>query len=743
MRNFIFSTTVGIVLLCLSFSCSNLSVEKTKFDKIALSGFLSLDRDTTSIFLFDYFPEISVIDSITFSSACQSGTVVSSQNLTADETVQTVVSSQNLTADEAVQTVVSSQNLTADEAVQIVVSSQNLTADEAVQIVVSSQNASRLYVMNVWSNGEKGSVVMINRTAPSYDSGEPVIVTNSFASDKFSIRCVKNGVESFVVLWQNTVLDSNFYTLSDSSLTVTIPANAYKRERSYIRVIASNECGVSNDLLIPLSYGKVISQTSMLNRNDKQGMIMYFLMVDRFNNGSQDNDMLVADTMVLPKVNYYGGDLRGVIEKIESGFFDSLGVNTVWLSPISQNPFDAWGLFPEPKTAFSGYHGYWPVNNTQVDVRFGSDKVFRELIDKAHGRGMNVILDYVANHLHINSPTLQQHPDWKTPDTTPDGRPNFELWDEFRLTTWFDRHIPTLDLERADVYEPMTDTALYWIEHYALDGYRHDATKHIPEVYWRTLIKKIKARYPNRNVYQIGETYGSPELINSYVKTGMLDAQFDFNLYDAIMWTLADSWSGWASMDRIVKTINESLNIYGYHNVMGLVSGNQDRPRFISLAGGDLKPDEDSKRAGWMRDIGVGDSIFSYSRLKMLQAFMMTLPGIPCIYYGDEYGMPGANDPDNRRMMKFDGYSPMQQDVLNNMRTLIHLRKNSMPLIYGDLVQLFSDKNVLVYERVYMGEYIVVAFNMGDERRDVTVKEAVTGKEISVEVAANSYSIIR
>ena len=108
---------------------------------------------------------------------------------------------------------------------------------------------------------------------------------------------------------------------------------------------------------------------------------------------------------------------------------------------------------------------------------------------------------------------------------------DIELWDDERLTTWFDEHIPTLDLERPEVCGPMTDSALYWVAEYDLDGFRHDACKHIPENYWRMLTRKMKQRFPDRDLWQIGETYGSPELIGSYVRSGMIDAQFDFNVY--------------------------------------------------------------------------------------------------------------------------------------------------------------------------------------------------------------------
>jgi hypothetical protein len=115
--------------------------------------------------------------------------------------------------------------------------------------------------------------------------------------------------------------------------------------------------------------------------------------------------------------------------------------------------------------------------------------------------------------------------------------------------------------------------------------------------------------------YQIGETYGSPELISSYIGSGMLDAQFDFNVYDDEVAVFARNTE---SFERLKNSLTQSLRYYGYHNLMGYISGNQDRPRFISLAGGDLLFNEDSKYAGWTRTIGVGDTS-SYRKLMMLQ----------------------------------------------------------------------------------------------------------------------------
>ena len=89
-----------------------------------------------------------------------------------------------------------------------------------------------------------------------------------------------------------------------------------------------------------------------------------------------------------------------------------------------------------------------------------------------------------------------------------------------------------------ETVNPMTDSAMFWLTNYGIDGFRHDATKHIPEIFWRTLTGKVKRQVvakTNQPVFQIGETYGSHELIKSYISTGMLDAQFDFNMYDIVM----------------------------------------------------------------------------------------------------------------------------------------------------------------------------------------------------------------
>jgi glycosidase len=535
--------------------------------------------------------------------------------------------------------------------------------------------------------------------------GLPWLFTDKAEESKLRIG-VKNRVKEYFVLWQNYELGDKFVKTDSTGLNITIPQKSKQFEKSFLRIYAVNATGSSNEILVPLRNGKVILDPAELTRNDKEAMIMYFLMVDRFCNGDPKNDAPVQDKEVDPKLNFKGGDLAGIMQKINEEYFSSLGVNTIWISPVTQNPPDAWAEYLPPHRKFSGYHGYWPVTLTTVDNHFGTAKEFEEMVDDAHDKEMNILLDYVSNHVHKESWLYKQHPDWATQFILKDKRKNLRLWDEQRLTTWFDEFLPTLDLAKPEVYEMISDSALFWIKTY----------QHVPEIYWRTLTRKINEQVvipKKRPVYQIGETYGSRELIKSYINPGELDAQFDFDLYFTARTVFVNEN---ASFRDLSSALQESFNYYGEHHLMGNMTGNQDQSRFISFASGALSFKENDHDAGWKRDIEVKDTA-GYMKLASLIAFNMTIPGIPVIYYGDEYGMPGANDPDNRRMMKFDQLTSQELKTKELVTQLIHLRKEHLPLIYGDFKVIRVSDKIFIYMRSYFGQVAFVIFNKDNTSR--------------------------
>jgi len=586
----------------------------------------------------------------------------------------------------------------------------------------------------------------------------PVIFTLENDNNQIEIGYEKS-MEGLFVCWQNQMLPIEYIEWEDDNeFDIAIPEAAKELPRSFFRIWAWNKHGISNDLLIPLSYGKVVEDASLITRFDMHSMILYNAFVDRFNDADPENNRPLNRTDVLPPADYHGGDIKGVTQKIRDGYFNQLGVNTIWVSPLVKNPEGAFGYWPEPESKFSGYHGYWPISFTLIDDRYGTEDDLHELVSVAHEYNMNVLLDIVANHVHEEHPVYREHPEWATELHLPDGSLNTERWDEYRLTTWFDVFLPTLDLAKPEVYEMLSDSAVYWINKYDLDGFRHDATKHIPLVFWRTLTKKLKEQTikGGRQYYQIGETYGGPELISSYLGSGMLDAQFDFNVYDD---ALAVFIRPEESFGRLDASLKESLQYYGAHNLMGNITGNQDRGRFTSYAGGDLLFDEDAKVAGWTREIGIGDEK-GYKTTEMLFAFIMTIPGLPVIYYGDEIGMPGGNDPDSRRMMRFNDLNDNEIKVRETVKKLTELRNSEMALIYGDFESLMVKDNAYVYCRTYFDDIVIVAMNKSGSPEKIIFALPdrfsdnnllahfgsniyLEDREVSIELAAYSFDVIR
>lgn len=530
----------------------------------------------------------------------------------------------------------------------------------------------------------------------------------SYSHDSIYTQCA--GDFRLKVYYENKYVED--IDLASNNRPVIIPPVAKNKTNSTLRIYSYNQNNFGNVLTIPLHNGKVVLNPNDLPKDDWHNSTMYFMMVDRFKDGNSSNNQPVDDPAILPKANYYGGDLAGITQKVKDGYFDSLNINTLWVSPITQNPTTAWGQFKDPDTKFSGYHGYWPISSSKIDHRFGTEAELKELLDVAHKNGMRVILDYVANHVHIEHPVYRNHPDWVTDLYLPDGTMNTERWDEYRLTTWFDTFMPSLNLMDQRVTDFMVDSAAYWIENYDFDGFRHDATKHIPNNFWRSLSLRVKevSRQKNRHIYQIGETYGNSNLISSYLGSGLLDAQFDFNVYDKALEAFAKPES---NPDELFKVVEESWDKYGMNHLMGNITGNQDKPRFISYADGSLSFDTEwmeFKRIGWKETIGIKDSI-GYDRLMLFHAFNFAIPGIPIVYYGDEIGLPGAGDPDNRRMMQFGNLNAKQTKLKSKVSELARLRTSEMALLYGQC-EIQNDQGVIIITRSYFDQKVTFYINL-------------------------------
>lgn len=448
---------------------------------------------------------------------------------------------------------------------------------------------------------------------------------------------------------------------------------------------------------------------------------MYSIMIDRFSNGDRTNDNPVVHDSILVQANYQGGDFRGIIDRIEEGYFDSLGVNILWISPVNDNPNIAFREYPPPHRWYSGYHGYWPISDMKVEENFGTMDELKELVAKAHRRGIRVLLDFVAHHVHIDHPFYREHPDWFGTLDLPDGRKNLRLWDEFRLTTWFEPYMPSFDFTRSgEALEVVSRNAIWWLKETGADGFRHDAVKHVPNVFWRELTRKLKEEIeiPRRTkTYQIGETFGDYDLIASYVKNGQLSAQFNFNLSYFAIPVFLEPHRSFASLDFHMK---RSFSAFGLNNLMGNIMDSHDKVRFMAYADGKVKSQGvDTREMAWNNPPTV-DHPSSYKKAELYLAYMFTIPGLPVVYYGSEFGMTGADDPDNRRMMRFgDQLNAFERQMLGRTRTIVGMRNTHSALRYGDFLTLTADGSVYAYLRADFNERLLIVLNKSDSAQTV------------------------
>ena len=524
---------------------------------------------------------------------------------------------------------------------------------------------------------------------------------------------------NILALLDNQLVNNNLIKVNGNKISLLFPDDLIEGER-LLRVAVRQSGKFSNIQSIKIIDGKPVDNDSPKSWQDA---IIYSLMIDRFNNGDPSNDKPIVHDSLFKPANYNGGDLQGILDKINEGYFDSLGVNTFWISPIVDNTNKAYREYPPPHRYYTGYHGYWPVALEGVEEHFGDMKLAKKMINDAHDHGIKVLLDFIANHVLEEHPLWKEHRDWFGVLELPDGRKNLRLWDEYRLTTWFEPYMPSFDyVGSKDALETMTNNAVWWLQETRADGFRHDAVKHVPNEFWRLLTKKIKERIEipdETKVYQIGETFGGYDLISSYVSNGQLSAQFNFNLYDtAIPVFLQEEYS----FELLDLQMQKTFQVYGVNHLMGNLVSSHDKIRYMAYADGDLEiNDGRASDFAWTNPPTV-DHPSSYEKLKLHLAFILTIPGVPVIYYGDEIGMTGASDPDNRRMMRFDNeLNDYEKETFRDVSKIVHIRKEHPALRYGDFLTLKADKNIYAYIRSDLNERILVILNKGEKEQKVSL----------------------
>lgn len=523
--------------------------------------------------------------------------------------------------------------------------------------------------------------------------------------------------ENVLALINNQKVDEENLIVSGNFITITLEDPG---EHDVIRTAVTSNGQNTNVQYVHTYNGKPIDNSHWTWYDG----IIYSMMIDRFYDGDPSLNNPVEHDSLHDKANYMGGDLQGVINKLHDGYFDSIGVNIIWISPVYNNPNQAYKEYPAPHRYYSGYHGYWPIHHLEVEEKFGTMDKLKELVKTAHEKDIKILLDFVSNHVHELHPFYRNHPEYFGTLELPDGRLNLRFWDEYRLTTWFEPYLPSFDYVNSDeAVEKMTENAVWWLKTTGADGFRHDAVKHVPNKFWRELTRKIKkeiAAPENKYVYQIGETFGDYDLVSSYVNNGQLSSQFNFELYNTAQAAFIDPEFSFKNLDYEIKKTSE---IYGTIHYMGNIMDSHDKNRFMAYTDGDLKLEQWSAiEEGWNNPPQVDDPA-SYDKMELYMAYMNSIPGLPVIYYGSEFGMTGASDPDNRRMMRFDDeLNEFEKETLMDVREIVNLRKKYPALRYGDYYSVAADDNIFAYTRSYMNDRILVVINKDEESQSVNLE---------------------
>lgn len=464
--------------------------------------------------------------------------------------------------------------------------------------------------------------------------------------------------------------------------------------------------------------------------------VLYFAFIDRVSDGDPDLGLPQGATAI--GGDYEGGDLRGLVDLLP--YLDDLGVTALWVSNLQGNAKGTWegscGL------TYTGYHAYWPDDARAVEEHFGDPDLVRELVDGAHARGIRVVMDLVANHVHQDHPYFRDHPEWfgefEACNASVDGQLNFDRIPE---TCWFSPYLPDFDYTKPEPLAQLVDDAMYWASTYELDGFRVDAVKHMSHAVAWDLAGLVRERIEHTSAggdedfLLVGETFDGAERIASYIGPDQLDGQFDFPLYYALRNTFA---YGNGELYDVLAAYEGSRAVFG-DATMSTFLGNHDVNRFTT----------DAER-GWQDPcdgaaIRIADpptAAFPYERLKLAWTFLFTMPGIPLVYYGDELGFPGNPDPDNRQPMSWHAgdlggvdsvealagrVSAEQASVARHVRALAHAREAHPALRSGGWVEWWREPDLLGYARSSGDDHALVLLNRSDTARTLSNGLAFAG----------------
>ena len=428
--------------------------------------------------------------------------------------------------------------------------------------------------------------------------------------------------------------------------------------------------------------------------------VFYQIFPDRF----AKSDTLVKPSNLQPwdspptPEGYKGGDLIGIVEHLDH--LQDLGITAIYFCPIFQS---------------ASNHRYHTHDYYRVDPLLGGNAAFRTLLDEAHRRGIKVVLDGVFNHASRGffqfSDILEHGPhsawiDWFIVQDWPlhpyDGtKPaNYVAWVG-------NRALPKLNTDNPQVREFIMQVAEHWLRE-GIDGWRLDVPFEITtEGFWEEFRQRVKAINPD--AYIVGEVWRDSR---QWLRGDQFDAVMNYLFTAAVIaFTAGARVLPELVIDRSYDPI-PALSGIGYADKLDWLL--QLYPWEVQLAQLNLLDSHDTAR---LVNIAGGDK----ASVRLATLLLLTYPGAPSIYYGDEIGLPGGQDPDCRRTIPWDKPETWNRDMLALHKELIAMRHAHPALRTGAYRRLYADEDVYVFAREGDGEKLLVAVNVAEQPRTVAV----------------------
>ncbi len=420
-----------------------------------------------------------------------------------------------------------------------------------------------------------------------------------------------------------------------------------------------------------------------------QEAVVYQIFPDRFCNGDKSNDPENTLAWGEPVAHraMFGGDIQGIIDKLD--YLEDLGIDLIYLTPIFKS---------------TSNHKYNTADYYDIDPHFGTVELVKELVDKCHERGIRIVFDAVFNHSGsdffafedlLKNQENSKYKDWFFPDEYPVSL------DKINYYTFANnvKHMPKLNTSNPEVKEYLLKVGEYWVKEIGIDGWRLDVCDEVDHEFWRAFRKRIKE--VNKDAVIVGEI--QHEAV-SFLNGDELDSIMNYPFKGALVDFFARRSINEKEFDNII-TMNRVIYMSSITRQLWNLFGSHDTARFLYECGENV------------------------DRMKLAIVFKFCFEGVPYIYYGDEVGITGGDDPLNRACMIWDE-DKQNKELLQHYKKLIAIRKENKELVYGEYKPLYLEDRVIIFERNDGKNSMIIAINNNDE--DYVVNKSFEKKAVDL-----------